>query len=157
MVTKEEMLHFESNKEIQAKTSYQVTGSELSQFIDNELELAELIADKKKQYEKEKQISSTQAYFDIEEMCQISADTLKKAICHSRKTTRSFLYKFVVGFQMTLDEANEYFELCGGPLTRKKAEDYICMNALRDKDSVQQLVDDFEKHLGLKIGFSYNK
>lgn len=157
MIIYEEMSQFKNSKEILEKNSFQVTGSELSHFIDLEIELADLVAERKKSYEKEKHISATRAYSDIEEMCQISTDTFKKAICHTRKITRTFLYKFVVGFKMDLEEANKYFELCGGPLSRKKPEDYICMSALRDKDTIDQLVDDFEKHLGLKIGYNYNK
>ena len=52
---------------------------------------------------------------------------------------------------MNLEEANEYFELCGGPLSTKSIEDYICINALRDKDNIQQLIDDFKKHTSLHI------
>lgn len=157
MVTEEEMLQFKSEQTEYAKTVYQVTAKELNHFFDNEITLAELIADRKKQYERENKISATEAYLDIEEKCQISTDTYKKAMCCKRKVTRTFLYKLAVGFQMSLEEANEYFVLCGGPLSRNKAEDYICMNALRDKDSIEQLVYDFEKHLNLKIGYNYNK
>ena len=116
--------------------------------------MAGLIADRKKQYETENKISSTDAYYDIEEKCQISMDSFKKAMCNNRKITRRFLYKLAVGFKMNTEEANKYFELCGGVLSRNNIEDYICLNALRDKDSVQQLVDDFEKHLDLRIGFN---
>ena len=48
---------------------------------------------------------------------------------------------------MSLDEANKYFELCGGPLSGTKIEDYICINALMDDDDIQLFIDDFEKHL----------
>ena len=79
-------------------------------------------------------------------------DTFKKIMCGQRKITRKLLYKFVVGLGMTVDEANEYFILCGGPLNPQyNPEDYICAKALIDKDSIHQLVADFEKHLSLKI------
>lgn len=154
MVTIEEAKQLKTVCEADKKTAYQVTGSELSGFIDMELELADLVSERKKRYEKENGITATQAYLDIEEFCQISTDTFKKAMCNARKITRPFLYKFTVGFRMNEEEANEYFELCGGPLSRKRADDYICLNALRDGDTVQQLVDDFEKHLNLKIGYN---
>ncbi len=155
MVNAKEMLQFKNTETAKPKTAYKVTASELSHFVDNEIELAELISDRKKQYENENSVNKTAAYIAIEELCQISSETLKKVMCGRTKITRTLLYKFTVGFKMDLDEANKYFELCGGPLTTKNPEDYICINALRDKDSIQQLVDDFEKHLNLKIG--YNK
>ena len=153
MVTEAEMKQFENLKTIKENTAYKVTAAELSHFLDNEAELAERIADRKKQYEKENSVNKTNAYYDIEEKCQISMETLKKVIYGKIKATRTLLYKFTVGFQMDLQEANEYFELCGGPLTIKRPDDYICINALRDKDSIEQLVADFEKHLDLKIGY----
>lgn len=151
MVTEEELKHFFELKSTCTKTSYQVTALELAHFVDNDIKLAELISDRKKQYEKENKVSATAAYFDIEEKCQISTDAFKKAMCGNRKITRKFLYKFTVGLKMNLEEANEYFELCGGPLSTKSIEDYICINALRDKDNVQQLIDDFKKHTSLHI------
>ena len=151
MVTKEEMKQFEGLKTTETKTSYKVTAAELSHFADNDFELAELVAERKKQYEKENKVSATAAYLDIEEKCHISTDAFKKAMCGNRKITRKFLYKFTVGLKMSLEEANQYFELCGGPLNTKSIEDYICKNALRDKDSVKQLIDDFKKHASLHI------
>ena len=153
MVTEEEILYLKSKQKENVKTTYQVTAKELNHFFDDETTLAELIGDRKKQYEKENKFSATEAYLDIEEKCQISTDTYKKAMCGNRKITRTFLYKFVVGFKMSLEEANEYFCLCGGPLSKNNVEDYICINALRDRDDIQQLVNDFEKHLDLKIGY----
>ena len=153
MVTKEELEQFDMVEKETINVSKRVTAVELSMFEDNNYELGDMLSERKKQYEKEKGVSATQAYFDIEDMCQISKSQFTKVICGSRKATRTFLYKFVVGFKMTEEEANKYFDLCGGPLTRKNKEDYICLNALRDKDSIEQLVSDFEKHLELKIGF----
>ena len=39
--------------------------------------------------------------------------------------------------KMTVDEANKYFELCGGPLYERCMADYICMKALKDKDDIE--------------------
>ena len=152
MVTKEEMKKFQIVKKTEVKSSYKVSAGELSRFVDNEIELADRMADRKKQYEKENNVSATTAYLDIEEKCMIKMDTFKKIMCGQRKITRKLLYKFVVGFGMTIEEANEYFVLCGGPLNPEYDEgDFICHNALRDGDSIHQLVADFEKHLSLKI------
>lgn len=153
MVTADEMKQFENFEEItKDKVAYQVTAKEMRAFDENVLDLSEMISERKKLYEKEKGINATQAYLDIEEFCQISTDTMKKAMC-GKKITRIFLYKFVVGFKMSLEEANEYFELCGGPLTRKNPEDYICLNAIRDGDSIEMLVETFLKHRKIKIGY----
>ena len=151
MVTKEELKQFEDLKTAEAKTSYKVTAAELSHFVDNDFDLAELVAERKKQYERENKVSATAAYLDIEEKCQISMATFKKAMCGMRKITRKFLYKFTVGLKMSLEEANEYFELCGGALSTKCREDYICIKALEDKDSIEQFVSDIKKHTSLNI------
>ena len=152
MVTKEEIKRFKNHHKAEGTTLYKVNAGELSRFRDNELMLADIVADRKKQYEKENRVSATAAYLDIEEKCHIKMDTFKKIMCGQRKITRRLLYKFVVGFKMSLDEANEYFALCGGPLNPDyDVEDYICIKALEDKDSVRQLTADFEKHLSLKL------
>ena len=146
MVTVDEMKQFEDFEEvIEEKVAYQVTAKEMRAFDENVIELSDMISERKKLYEKEKGINATQAYLDIEDFCQISTDTMKRAMC-GKKITRTFLYKFVVGFKMSLEEANEYFELCGGSLTRKNPEDYICLNAIRDGDSIEMLVETFLKY-----------
>lgn len=153
MVTSEEMKQFEGFEEVtNEKVAYQVTAAEMRTFDNNILDLSDLIAERKKLYEKENGITATEAYLDIEDFCQISTDTMKKAMC-AKKITRMFLYKFVVGFKMNLEEANKYFELCGGPLTRKNPDDYICLNAIRDKDSIEILVETFLKYRNIKIGY----
>ena len=62
-----------------------------------------------------------------------------------------FLYKFSVGLQMTLEEANTYFELCGGALNERCMADYICIRALLDHDSIDHFIEEFEKHTGIKL------
>ena len=152
MVTKEEMKRFENLKKTEIKSSYKVSADEISHFRTNELYLADLMAERKKRYEKENKVSATTAYLDIEEKCLIKMDTFKKIMTGQRKITRKLLYKFVVGFGMTIEEANEYFVLCGGPLNPDyDKEDLICHNALRDKDSIHQLLSDFEEYANLKI------
>lgn len=153
MVTEKELNQFNNNETPKENVSYKVTAAELSGFIDNEYALAKKISDWKKNYEKSESISTSEAYYQIEIKCQLGEDTFKKAMCGTRKITRKFLYKFTVGMKMTLEEANEFFELCGGPLTRTSKEDYVCMNALRDKDSIEQLVSDFNKHLNISLGY----
>ena len=65
--------------------------------------------------------------------------------------TRTFLYKFTVGLKLTVDEANKFFDLCGGPLYEKCFADYICLRALEDKDDIEVFIKQFELHTGRKI------
>jgi hypothetical protein len=95
---------------------------------------------------------SSEAYEKLEEQCQISIDTMKKTISGRVKPKRNFLYKFTVGLHMTLEEANEFFELNGGTLRESCLADYICIHALRDKDDIEVFISDYEKHTGSKIG-----
>lgn len=131
--------------------SLRVTAAELSQFADQDDELACMIGDAKLDLIEREGFSATRASEWIEDHCQISEDTLKKTITGKIKVTRTFLYKFTVGMKMTVDEANKYFELCGGPLYERCMADYICMKALKDKDDIEVFIKDFELHTGLKI------
>lgn len=154
MVTKEEMQQSFNKEKQEERVAYQVTLEEMGRFDDNKAELAEMISDRKKLYERENNISAINAYLDIEDMCQIKMGQMKKVMCGKFKITRNFLYTFVVGFKMDIDEANEYFKLCGGPLAKDNPADYICLNALRDEDDIQSLVDEFDDFLNIKIGFN---
>lgn len=131
--------------------SLRVTATELSRFVDQDDELACMIGDAKLDLAEREGFSATRASEWIEDHCQISEDTLKKTITGKIKVTRTFLYKFTVGMKMTVDEANKYFELCGGPLYERCMADYICMKALKDKDDIEVFIKDFELHTGLKI------
>lgn len=140
--------YVEDNKE---KVLYKVTGREMSKFDENKKKLTGMISDRKIENDIACGIKATPGYDKIEEMCLISITTLKKTINGSIRTTRTFLYKFAVGLHMTLDEANEFFKLCGGELRKENPEDYICMCALRDKDSIYSFCDEYEKYIEKKI------
>ena len=94
---------------------------------------------------------TAEVYDKLEELCQISVTTMKKTISGTQKISRNFLYKFVVGLHMSVEEANEYFALCGGELNLKNPADFICYRALEDGDSIFQFIEDFEHYTGLKI------
>lgn len=152
MVNDKEMERFLSKSVAENKVAYELTFNEIAKFDNDSLELADMIGDRKKQYQEEKGINSTAGYMELEESCQISADTMKKVISGRLKISRTFLYKFVIGLHMDLDEANTYFEFCGGPLTEKNKEDYICMKAMQDGDDIESLIMQYEKYSSLKIG-----
>ncbi len=139
------------------QTSSRVSSVELSHFIDDENTLKDMIGKKKLIYQKEHGLTSVGAYEALEELCQINMDTMKKTISGRAKITRNFIYKFTVGFHMTLDEANEYFELNGGALRENCLADYICMCALRDEDDIFQFITDFELHTESKLGMRDRK
>ena len=136
---------------VPTKDASRVTASELSVFREQSIRLANLIGLKKLQYQKENGLSSTAAYGELEERCLISTTTFKKTINGSLDPTRHFLYKFSVGLQMSLDEANTYFELCGEALNERCMADYICIHALLDHDSIDLFIEQFEKHTGIKL------
>ena len=138
----------EYHKETQA---LRVTSAELARFDDQKFELADMIASAKADLADREGLSATRASEWIANHCQISEDTLKKTIVGTTKVTRTFLYKFTVGLKMTVDEANKFFDLCGGPLYEKCMADYICMQALKDKDDIEVFIKDFELHTGMKI------
>lgn len=133
------------------KTSVRVSSRELSHFIDAENELRDMIGKKKVSYQKEQNLTSLTAYEALEDMCQISMDTLKKTISGKIKVTRTFLYKFTVGLQMSLEEANQYFALNGGKLQYSCLADYICIHALLDNDTIMDFIKEFELHTDSKL------
>ena len=128
-----------------------VTAAELARFNDQDIELAGMIGDAKADLKEREKLTVTRASEWIADHCQINETTLSKTITGKIKVTRTFLYKFTVGLKMTVDEANKYFDLCGGPLYERCMADYICMQALKDKDDIEIFIKDFELHTGMKI------
>ncbi|MCQ2354976.1 MAG: hypothetical protein MJ102_07765 [Clostridia bacterium] len=144
--------NFSTVEFVPVKDIARVTASELTVFREQSTRLANLIGLKKLQYQKEHGLSSTAAYGELEERCHISTTTFKKTVNGSLDPTRHFLYKFSVGLQMSLEEANTYFELCGGALNERCCmADYICIHALLDHDSIGLFIEQFEKHTGIKL------
>lgn len=131
--------------------SYQVTSRDMRPFDEQRWELADKVAERKKRYADENHLKATIAYDFLEGECRISVDTLKKSINGTLKISRTFLYKFAVGLRMSIEEANEYFCLCGGPLNAQVREDFICIRALEDGDSIELFVQQFEEFTGNKI------
>lgn len=142
---------FEMIEFIPESSSLHVTAAELSPFLDQQKELGKKIGDYKIQFAKKNGYCTEKANDELENVCLIPYDTIRKIIIGTTKCTRHFLYKFCLGVGITVDEANELFEMCGGPLYAKCMEDYIFIKAIEDEDTVEEFVKDFEKHVGIKL------
>lgn len=133
------------------RTSLRVTAAELKRFDEDKRKLRTMIMDAKKEFEVKYHIKPTPAYEKMEEICLISVTSLKKTMNGSQHITRNFLYKLAVGLQMSVEEANRFFALCGGVLNEEYMADYICIHALLDHDSIHDFCDQFEKYTGIRI------
>lgn len=143
MVTKEEMKKFgTTNVSKEPGASFHVTAEEMRRFAVN-AELNNRVYNIITEYTKKHNIKPK--YEGIEDRCQLSASTLKKSCAGTIRITRLFLYKLTVGLQIDLNEANELFALCGGPLNEHSPEDYICIKALIDKDDINHFIDQFNE------------
>lgn len=156
-LSKEELqnLSFRCNEFEIEEASYRLSPQEIARFQKNEILLAKKIADIKLAYEAEHKLSSTKAYEKLEEDCQISVTTIKKAMSTKKrenKASRSTLYKLAVGLKMSLEKANELFALCGGPLTEECLQDRICIRALEENDNIYDFIDEMLVVAGAKIG-----
>lgn len=151
MVTNEEMkIVFENAEKERKNASYNVTPEEMQRFKVND-KLPLLISLKKMENDKKHGVSATAGYDLIDEMCTIEVSTLKKTINKSIRVTRTFLYKFTIGLHMSLDEANQLFDLCGGPLTEFDVADYICINYLKTKSSIHDFYIQYEQYTHKKL------
>lgn len=152
-VSKEDMMDelFRCEEFSVEKASYRVNDADMDAFKGQDKKLAKKIGSIKLKYEEDNKISSMAAYDQLEEKCQISVSTLKSTISGKIPPTRNFLYKFTVGLKMKLEEANELFQLCDGPLTLACKADKICIFALRDHDDIYQFIDDMQKYTRIKI------
>ena len=148
MTTKEELNRFKRlNNSDSQRASYRVTSAEMKRFEGNKT-LALKVYNKINDYCNIYNIKPK--YEGLEEICQLSASTLNKSCGGKIKITRLFLYKFSVGLKMSITEADEFFELCGGKLNEDNPEDLICRNALRDGDDILYFIDEFNswvKHI----------
>ena len=126
------------------KVSYHVTTAEMQRF-EGSKELGLMLYNKIDNYVKTNHLKPK--YEKLEDLCQISETSLKKSCTGTQKITRLFLYKLSVGLKMSVEEANEYFALCGGVLKADNLEDYICMRALEDKDDILHFIEQFNEYV----------
>ncbi|MDR2180304.1 MAG: hypothetical protein LBP21_08340 [Synergistaceae bacterium] len=82
----------------------------------------------------------------VADQCDIPYNTYKKYMGLKRPVTRVAIAKFAVGLHLSLDDANRLFRLQGGELNETNDFDYITLHALRDKDNVQDFLEEVEKY-----------
>ncbi len=151
MVTYEEMkIVMEIAEKERKQASYSVTPEEMQRFKVNN-KLPSLISTKKMKNDEKHGVSLTAGYGLIEELCLINESTFKKTIKGTIRATRTFLYKFTIGLQMSIDEANELFNLCGGPLRETDPADYICVNYLKTKDDIHKFCEQYKEYIGKNL------
>ena len=124
--------------------SMQVTAAEMSHFNEEFGELALDVSDIIEDYVREHQIKPK--YEGLEEITNLSTTTLKHIVSGRDQITRTILYKFTVGLGLSRDVADELFSKCGGTLKEDCVEDYICIKALQDGDSVVQFINDYNRY-----------
>lgn len=132
------------------KYAYMLTDDQVKEHEDNMIKLQNMLLDLKIKDDLENDLKASD-YSNIEMNCLISSETFRKVICGKHKVTRELLYKIVVGYKMTLDEANEYFELEGGKLNPKCLADHICIGALEGKDKIEVFVKEYKDLTGKAI------
>lgn len=150
MVTEKEMRERCFEEPRREKSSMRVSAEEMCRFEQDTNTLRRKISGRKIQFDKEFN-NSHSSYEKFANACCLNASTVKKTIAGSIKITRTFLYRMAVGMHMTVEEANEYFSLCGGVLREECVEDYICIHALKDGDSIELFLEQFEEFTKAKL------
>ena len=134
------------------RLSVLTTGQELSAPRERMNQLRKKIADDVNELTHKGGGILDRAYAYIDAHCHIAPPTMKKALQGNSRITRKMLYKYTVGMRMTLDQAQEYFELQGRRLRNDSdEEDLIVYNALKDGDDADSLLEEFSRHLGKKL------
>ena len=146
MVKKAEMDHFAHVQEPEnTRTALRVTAAEMGAF-SNKNKLPEMVYKALQAYQTAHHIKNK--YDELTELTQLSETSLKRSVNGRQKITRSFLYKLTVGLHMSVEEADSFFENCGGKLNPKDSPaDCICHHALRDGDSIFDFIEEFNFYM----------
>ncbi|MBQ8572331.1 MAG: hypothetical protein IJ451_02555 [Ruminococcus sp.] len=152
MVTEQQMNSIDFLDEpVKSKNYYKVNPSDMSRFDDNRKKLAFKINSIVLSYELENDLSRNKTGEIICEKTQQSWDSYKKVIYGKTSASRTLLYKFCIGMNLSLAESAELFDLSEeGPLNEKVRGDYIFLNAL-GKDSIQSFIKEYEEYTQKKI------
>ena len=143
MVTDQEMKGKYSYVSADEGTSLRVSAAEMRKF-NTSLELSSEVADLIVDYVTKNNLKPK--YEKLSVILQMSEKQIKNSLNGNLRITRGFLYKLVVGLKIDRESADKLFEKCGGVLKDDCCEDYICMCAIRDGDSVKQFVQDYNKY-----------
>lgn len=152
MVTEQQMrsMNF-SDEPVRQTKSYKVNPSQISRFDENRKKLAFKINSIVLSFELEHDLSRNKTGEIISERTQQSWDSYKKVISGRTTASRALLYKFSIGMCLTLEEAQELFELSEeGPLNEKVRGDFIFLNAL-GKDSIHHFIKEYEEYTNKRI------
>lgn len=92
------------------------------------------------------------SYAKLEVETQILEDTFRKWLKGSRNMKRSNLAKFIVGFSLDIETADELFALHDHPLDCDGDRfDFIVACAIRDKDDIEQFGNDVLAYCNLQL------
>lgn len=146
MITAEEVKSktFPSPMPTMGQTDAQVSTAEMRRFGEDYDELALMVSDLLDDYAHEHHIKPK--YEGLEELTHLSQTTLKHVVNGRDRVTRTILYKLAVGLGLSIEKANMFFEKCGGRLREDCLEDYICLRAIEDGDTVVQFIYDYNHY-----------
>ncbi len=152
MVTEEQMKSkVFLDKPVKSQRHYQVNPAQMKSFDDNRKKLAFKINSIILNFELENDLSRNKTGDIICERTQQSWDSYKKVIYGKTIATRTLLYKFSIGMNLSMEETQELFELSEeGPLNERVRGDFIFLNAL-GKDTIQSFINEYEKYTNKKI------
>ena len=124
--------------------------------IPDELKLikeVDMAVDKARYDYEEANNTKISLYDFVADKCNITFSLYKKLQNPTRpnKWTRAALGKLCVGLGLTIDEANELFQLQGGKLNETNALDKIIYCALRDKDDISFFCGEVLQYTGKDI------
>ncbi|SCY73058.1 hypothetical protein SAMN02910292_02696 [Lachnospiraceae bacterium XBB2008] len=144
MVTEEELRSKSFKCTLSDKPSYKVSKEEADRFKQMRAALPRKLHEVLAAWTKETGVQLTNS--TLGEMCRTNEKTIREYLNTKRAITRQFLYKLTIGLQLSLDQADELFELCGGILDPDSTfEDFIVYKAIIDKDDIDSFVEEYNK------------
>ncbi len=145
MVTKEEMDSMVFEETPTSRPAYMVNDDDMAFFDEDAKNLPNEVDVVINEYCARNGFKRTNSV--IADSCHTNEKTFREYLNGRRPITRQFLYKLVVGLSLTLEEANELFDMCGGELTDACREDYIVKRAIRDNDEIDAFIENFNKYV----------
>ena len=147
MVTKEELKKKKLyDAEFSEHRAYRVTNEEMAIF-DN-TDLPEILDEKIDEYFEKHGLRRSSAA--VADLCQTNEKTIRNYLAGRVPIPRKFLYKFAVGLDLTLEDANDLFSICGGELNEKCREDYIVIRAIEMGDDIDGFIKNYNENVKIK-------
>ena len=139
-----------SGKEIILRTEQGVA----DKFKQSEHQLVKKVCDYLMKLYYKQDMKMIDFYAQIDSKLRIAPDTMKKLLRRTTTTiSREMLYKIAVGTGMDIETANSFFIMSrGGVLNPDSLNDLIVINALRDKDNIDDFIQEFNEKIGINIG-----